>query len=62
MLTKTEVFNKLVLPPGIMSRKEFYKWVNDITELYYQKGWANGFEAGKPKERYQGEFGARSNY
>jgi hypothetical protein len=59
-MSQIEVFNLLVNRK--MSRKEFYEWVRDIRTSNYNRGYDEGLKDGIPKERYQGEFGARSNY
>jgi hypothetical protein len=44
----------------------FFKWLKAREKAAYykghSKGYKEGYSDGKPKERYQGEFGARSNY
>jgi hypothetical protein len=41
---------------------EFFEWLQQFESKAYGKGYKTGYAEGTSKERYQGEFGSRSNY
>jgi hypothetical protein len=62
--TKTDMFSEVW--EHLVFRKEFFEWVSKREQLANDKGYAEGMRDGiakaTPQERYQGEFGIRSNY
>lgn len=59
VVTATTMFFEV--SQGITNRT-FLKWLKEREERVRVRAYNKGLEDGKPKEKYQGEFGARSNY
>jgi hypothetical protein len=63
-VTKTEIYKQV--RAGKLTQTAFFQRINTLLEKVAEREYAIGYKAGAreatPKERYQGEFGARSNY
>jgi len=63
-VTKTEIYKQV--RAGKLTQTAFFQRINALLEVRGTKEYRDGYVAGAidatPKERYQGEFGARSNY
>ena len=61
-MSRTEVFKLIKDGNKEFTLGKFFDWCDERDKEVEQIGYKKGYKDGVPKERYQGEFGARSNY